>query len=342
MQVGIIGINSFSSSLSLREKVAKICRESFSKDCLKLNICHVFLSTCNRTEFYFSSPNLTETHGKILHLLRQHMRESFDQSLYSYFGRDCFLHLGRVISGMDSLIFGESDIQRQVKLAYELARTTGKLTPSLHYLFQKGLKIGKEMRTAVLPSNVCLPAVIYSLIECVHKFPQEKKILFIGNSAINRRIISYFYRKGCSHLFLCSRKKKEVFSSYVCIRDWSILENWSQYDAVISGTYHDNYILKRFSDACDVKRRQTAITLFDLGIPRNIDPGMLRYPFLYLYNIDDLSQLANQSKKISEKEIYLCETMIEKIVEKQMILFYQKQRARWRYNPSCEELAVLH
>jgi len=235
MQVGIIGINHFSSSLSLREKVAKICQQQFSLQCSKLKIHHVLLSTCNRSELYFSSPHLAETHGEILNLLRNNMDEPFDQALYSYFGGDCFLHLGRVISGMDSLIFGESDIQRQVKLAYELTRKTRKLTPSLHYLFQKGLKIGKEMRTAILPSHARLPAVVYSLLECLQKPTREKRVLFIGNSVINRGMISYFHRKGCKDLTLCTRSEN-VAPHSVQVQDWKALQSWFQYDVVVSGT----------------------------------------------------------------------------------------------------------
>jgi len=333
MQVGIIGINHFSSTLSQREMVARVCKEKFSKNKIALPISYVLLSTCNRTELYFSAAHLTDAHGEILQLLREEIKETFDQCLYSYFGGDCFLHLGRVISGMDSLIFGESDIQRQVKVSYETARKQRKLTPALHYLFQKGLKIGKDMRTAVLPSHARLPVTVFSLVECLQT--EEKQVLFIGNSVINRAIIAYFHSKGYRNLTLCTRTESAPFP-FVKMKRWEETESWFEYDAVISGTYHEDYVIKR--NTC---KPFTPVALFDLGVPRNIDPSLSRHPNLRLYNIDNLSQMANQTKKTSEKEIELCETMIEKIVERQMELFHRKQQARWRYVASCEKLSVL-
>ncbi|CCB89808.1 Rossmann-fold NAD(P)-binding domain-containing protein [Simkania negevensis] len=331
MQVGIIGINHFSSSLSQREKVAKVCRELFIAKQVSFPIQYVLLSTCNRTELYFSAPNLADAHSEILGLLREEIQDPFDQNLYSFFGSDCFLHLGRVISGMDSLIFGESDIQRQVKVSYESARIKRRLTPSLHYMFQKGLKIGKEIRTAVLPTQARLPATIYSLVDCLKI--GKKKILFIGNSVINRGVMSYFLSKGCEDLTLCTRTDKTPFSS-VKLEKWDVTKQWFKYDAVISGTYHGEYIIQGSSPKCEV-------ALFDLGVPRNIDPTLAEHPQIRLYNIDDLGQMANQSKKTSEKEIQLCETMLEKIVHRQVDLFHRKQQSRWRYVSACEKLSIL-
>lgn len=328
MQVGVIGINHFSSTLSQREKVARICLEKFSKE---LPFHYVLLSTCNRTELYFSAPDLTQTHSHILQLIREDIEESIDQVLYSYFGADCFLHLGRVISGMDSLIFGESDIQRQVKIAYEWARSKWSLTPSLHYLFQKGLKIGKEMRTAELPTHAKLPLTVHFFIDCLGD--EDKKILFIGNSAVNRTILSYFLKKGYQSLFLCTRTEKLPFSS-VKLKGWEEIKKWTEYDVVISGTYHENYVLY----PCSIDR---PIALFDLGVPRNIDPRLSYHPNIRLYNIDDLGQMANQTKKTSEKQVQLCEALIEKRVERQMELFRKKQQSRWRYLSGCEKLSIL-
>jgi glutamyl-tRNA reductase len=41
--------------------------------------------------------------------------------LYSFFGSECFSHLAKVAAGFDSVIFGEAEIQRQIKKAYEQA-----------------------------------------------------------------------------------------------------------------------------------------------------------------------------------------------------------------------------
>ncbi len=318
MQVGIVGINHKSSSLPLREKLAKAFQKVFG---LRNG---VLLSTCNRTEFYFCAKSLADTQMEILSLLREEIEGSFEHALYFYFGCDCFNHLGRVVSGVDSAIFGESDIQRQVKLSYENVRKKKVLCHELHYLFQKGLKIGKEMRSSFLMANkeAPLPFAIQSILEKNQRPIEECQMLFVGNSAINRKLISYFQFKGAKKLTLCTRMKEGEFPK-VSLEDWGVLKRWDNFDVVICGTYHKKHILQWSH------RSFQETLLFDLSVPRNIDPVLGAYPKLKLYNIDQITMLAQ--KKRGEKEIALCENVIEKAVQRQMQLFKERKQAKWRY-----------
>ncbi|WP_194847648.1 glutamyl-tRNA reductase [Candidatus Neptunochlamydia vexilliferae] len=316
MQVGIIGINHKSSSLALREKLARLFQAEFGpKD-------GVLLSTCNRTELYFSGGPLAERHSAIL----DRLKGVGLHALYSYFGPDCFNHLSRVISGIDSAIFGESDIQRQVKLAYENARQKEKLSHELHYLFQKGLKIGKEMRSSFLLSKkgALLPHAIHSIVEWQGRTLENSRCLFVGNSSINRKLISYFHYKGARDLTLCTRTEGNVF--HVVTTGWEVLERWDDFDVVVCGTYHDGYVLEKKEGAKET-------LLFDLSVPRNIDPALANHPRLKLYNIDQIGVMAQKNR--GEKEIALCETVIEKAVARQMQLFKKRKQAKWFYAVSC-------
>src|SRR5262245_52879886 len=102
MRFGVVGINHKLADLKLREKLAKACQNRFLSSSFHGDHHFVLLSTCNRTEFYFSSDDLAETHSYLLRILRQDVEDDFDQKLYTYFGTDCFLHLTRVTSGLDS------------------------------------------------------------------------------------------------------------------------------------------------------------------------------------------------------------------------------------------------
>ncbi|MCB1115654.1 MAG: glutamyl-tRNA reductase [Chlamydiia bacterium] len=318
MHVGIVGINHKSSSLPLRETLARAFEKVFAKRS------GVLLSTCNRTEFYFCERALADVQMEILSHLREEMVGSFEHALYSYFGKDCFHHLGKVVSGVDSAIFGESDIQRQVKLAYEKGRAHWAFPHELHYLFQKGLKIGKEMRSSFLLSgaHTFLPHIIESILEKNRCHVPEGKFLFVGNSAINRKLISYFQCKGAKHVTLCTRMTGGHLP-HVSIVDWSALNSWGQFDAVICGTTHTRYVIEK------AKKSISPTLLFDLSIPRNIDPSLGSLPSIKLYNIDQIGKIAQ--KKKGEKEIQLCETVIEKAVQRQMDLFKKRKEAKWRF-----------
>lgn len=318
MYVGIVGINHKSSSLPLREALARAFEIVFIKRC------GVLLSTCNRTEFYFCARSLAEAQVEILALLREEMEGNFEHALYSYFGKDCFHHLGKVVSGVDSAIFGESDIQRQVKLAYEKGKSYWELSHEMHYLFQKGLKIGKEMRSSFLLAHqeVPLPFVIQSILEKNKQSIEKTHFLFVGNSQINRKLIAHFKDRGARELTLCTRMTEGIFPE-VSLADWSILKKWDQFDVVICGTSHSKHVLER------EKRPFLKTLLFDLSVPRNIDPALGAHPNLKLYNIDQIGRLAQKKKR--EKEIILCENVIEKAVWRQMELFKKRKEAKWRF-----------
>src|SRR5947208_533863 len=69
------------------------------------------------------------------------------EGVYSARNCDAARHLYRVVSGLDSMVVGEAEVQGQVKRAYELAlgaRTTGPLT---NKLFRAALETGKRVRT---------------------------------------------------------------------------------------------------------------------------------------------------------------------------------------------------
>ena len=319
MQVGVVGINHKSSSLALRESLAKAFQKEFQSASNA-----ILLSTCNRTELFFYAPSLAGKQIEILAKLRSQISGSFEHALYSYFGQDCFHHLGKVISGIDSAILGESDIQRQAKLAYEAARKRGNLSHELHYLFQKGLKIGKEMRTSFLLSKkgVPLPLAIQSIVEGNQKVIKNCRVLFVGNSSINRQIIVSFKQKGCHQLTLCTRMTEGEFLVPKVIH-WDKLLEWDRYDIVICGTNHDRFVIDK------ARRNIENAFLFDLSVPRNINPNLARHPRLKLYNIDQIGEIAR--KKKDEKEILLCENVIEKAVERQIKLFKERRQAKWRY-----------
>ena len=318
MHVGIVGINHKSASLSMRESLSRAFQKGFQKSEKS-----ILLSTCNRTELYFTSKSLAEGQIEILATLREVLHDQFEHLLYSYFGPDCFHHLGRVVSGIDSVIIGESDIQRQVKLAYEAARLRGELPYDLHYLFQKALKIGKEIRTTFLQKSygVSLPSAIESLfIEC--RIEPSEQILFVGNSSINRTLMRFLKERGWDEMALCTRMKSGEYPLKRVIH-WDLPIEWSAYRVIICATDHDSYLLK------EGERVGKSPLLIDLSMPRNIDPSLAHVPGVKLYNIDQIGAISTQKK--GGKEISLCETIVEKKAQKYMQLFEERKKAKWRY-----------
>lgn len=316
MLVGVIGISYKSAELPLREEIASACSYILrNQNC-------VLLSTCNRTEIYFSSVDLANTQSDILHALKKVVLREFDHAMYSFFGRECFEHLAMVTSGLDSAILGESDIQRQVKIAYKEAAENHRLSSSLHFLFQKSLKMGKEVRSMFL-SPMTLEGTVQRLVQ---NFFSEKKVLnifMIGFSEINRKLAATLLKKPLVKMTFCTRSPgaAEAFAldHGVSVVGFDCLDLWCEHDLVICGTQSSRYVI---SEAPDVFKTRLMI---DLSVPRGISPKLNRSSLLTLFNMEEVGKLVEQERKERSSEIALIQKQVEGFVERQIGIFNEKQ-----------------
>ncbi len=329
MRVGVIGINYKTSSLDLREILARACRYSFSSNRFSFYTPGtVLLSTCNRTEVYFSAEDLSEAHGMILAELRQYVHVPFEQKLYSFFGTDCFCHLAKVAAGLDSAIVSETEIQCQVRQAYQVARHESSLSCCLHFLFQKSLKISKEVRSA-FPLPRGLPTLEKVLFQIVQKEKKTlaPKILFIGNSQINRQIISFFRAKQVGAFTLCTRYPEKAESLLqeggIELANWSVLPRWMAWDIIICATQHQNYLLQ-LDHVNHGKDTHKPSLIFDLSVPRNVDPRLPQHHLLHLFNIEQLAQIIDMERRQHLGEIDEAHRFVEQAVERQAEIYHQK------------------
>jgi glutamyl-tRNA reductase len=290
MRTGVIGINHKLADLKLREKLAKAAmkRFTFGSEVPTAHPCLV-LSTCNRTEIYFSSEDLSTTHSYILSILREEVAEEFDQKLYSFFGYDCFTHLCRVTAGLDSAIVAETEIQGQVKIAYENAASTLALSKDMHYLFQKAMKIAKQVRTE-LPIGRGIPDLEHAVMSTgkdIFTAPEEKQILFVGASAINLKIMAYLHAKKHQNITLCNRTALDDGKHARHLLPWDSLSEWHRYDWIIFGTKAPHHLIKKehLPHECVGKK-----LIIDLSVPRNVDPRLAKDERVTLLNIDQLNR----------------------------------------------------
>ncbi len=321
MQIGVLGVNHKSSKISVRECMAKACQNKISKESLIAErFSCVVLSTCHRTEIYFSAPNLAEAHSEILQVLRREIALAFEHELYSYFGFDCFLHLGYVVSGLDSVIIAESEIQRQVKVAYEQSQWYYPLPSCLHFLFQKSLKIGKEIRGNILLSQgkMNIPKMLFHISGHVVKNLPQESILFIGNSEINRQVMNFFRAKGINRISLCTRGTSAWEETATL--PWEERVRWGEFSIVICGSNAPHYAIEPFQREHPVQTR----LIFDLSVPRTVSPELARHPLLTLLNMEEIGQMLDQYQTKNGGEIQCAEQRILERVEGYLLSFREK------------------
>lgn len=333
MRVGVLGINHKLADLKLRELLAKACQRRFSAGISTHGHHHfILLSTCNRTEIYFSSEDLAESHTYLLNIFRNEVEEDFDQKLYSYFGQDCFLHLSRVTAGLDSAIVAETEIQGQVKNAYENACQFSHFPEELHYLFQKALKVGKKVRSTHL-LNRGLPEIEQAIYNTGHHFFKHlppPKILFVGVSTINQKILHFLKLKNLDDITLCNRTLAHAHTlaqTYsLNLLEWNQLHQWDTFDWILFGTKAPHHLISHVQNFLPPSSK----LIIDLSVPRNVDPLLAKHPKITLLNIDQINRMLIFRKQKMYHTLNKAEAQISEAVKQQTQLFVQKQIQRER------------
>lgn len=332
IRVGVLGINHKLANVELREALAQACQRRFLL-AGATDGAHIFvlLTTCNRTEVYFTSENLAEAHSFLLDLLRQEINEDFDQKIYSFFGQDCFLHLARVTAGLDSAIVAETEIQGQVKAAYEQACTCVQLPSDLHYLFQKALKIGKSVRSGLVLGRG-MPDLEHAVFNTgMHFFqePQQAKILFVGASDINRKILTFLKTKEFHDITLCNRslpRAQAIATAHnLSVLEWSCITDWHHYNWIIFGTKAPHYLINRINlpENCTSQK-----LIIDLCVPRNVEPELSRDSRITLLNIDQINRILRVRKQQMAHTLSQAEQLVSAAAQQHVHLFHVKEHKR--------------
>jgi glutamyl-tRNA reductase len=332
MRVGVVGINHKLADLKLREQLAKACQKWFGAlQAVHENHYFILLSTCNRTEIYFSSNDLANTHVYLLSILRVEVEQEFDHKLYSYFGVDCFCHLTRVTLGLDSAIIGETEIHGQVKLAYKTTVEYHSLPEDLHFLFQKALGIAKKLRSE-LQLGRGMPNLEHAILQTgkhVFQVPEQARLLFVGASEINRKILGFLKNKNFPNMTLCNRSDDQADTLAelygVQYLAWSQLGSWHEYDWIIFGTKSPDYLITKQ----DISQRSISQKLImDLCVPRNVEPKLGQDSRVTLLNIDQINRLLKIRYRHMTHTLAEAEQLVAKATHQQATRYAEKAQSK--------------
>jgi glutamyl-tRNA reductase len=269
--IGVIGTSYRCADLSIREAIAKAIA---SCDCAFMDR-SIALLTCNRAEWYFSTHNTAHTHQKIISYIKAHAGDEAVCHLYTFLGLECFWHLGRVVAGLDSLFIGETEIQGQVKAAYEEARAQKSLPSELHFLFQRSLRTGKVLRKSLpSPSGNGLCEQVSRLVVDHLCDADNSSVLLVGASMVNRRLAKMLQEKDV-HVTYTNRTFERAQEAAGEIGGqalpWTeLLSAWPSFPCVVAATRSSEYVLQKAARGSPLFPQ----LLVDLGVPRNIDPAL--------------------------------------------------------------------
>ncbi len=318
MKIAILGLNHKTSPVEIRERLAfSSSRLAEAFNLLKsLSVEEsVILSTCNRVEVYIAtngSRNSKDILFKFLKEFHDYDLTSFENGLYFYSEPESIEHLFSVASGLDSMVVGESEITGQVKSAYEVARQLKMTNKILNPLFQAAFNVAKEVRTktTIGKGGVSVASVACELAKRIFEDLSEKAIMILGAGKMGESTARYLISRGLKSILVSNRSYERalelasVFGGRAIKFDGCFNE-MVNVDIVISSTSAPHFLITP-DEIKDVmhKRHSRPIFIIDISVPRNVDPKVGLMEDVYLYDIDDLKNLAeeNINKRRAEVE----------------------------------------
>jgi len=311
MAFNVLGLNHKTAPLALREKLA------FNEDRLAAalravrqelgNNQVVILSTCNRTEVYWSG---NASAAELSQWLENHHGNNLDlaSSLYVHQDRLAVAHAFAVASGLDSMVLGEPQILGQLKDAYRLAHETGSTGPALNKLFQAAFSAAKRVRseTQIGANAVSLASAAVGLARRMYADLRERTALMIGAGEMIDLTARHFASAGVKRLVIANRTLTRAQALAGKIQayatDLSALEKeLVDADIVVSCTSAPQPLITKSVAAAAVrKRRHRPIFMVDLAVPRDIEPAVAELSDVYLFSIDDLQHIVEENRRERE------------------------------------------
>jgi glutamyl-tRNA reductase len=242
--------------------------------------------------------------------------------LYQLRGSSVARHLFRVVSGLDSMVLGETEIFGQVKRAYEAAARQGVTGKFLNRLFQKSFQVGKQVRSNsnITRGSISMGSVAVDLAEGIFGKLAGCKIMVLGAGETSEKTARALSSRGARQVFVSNRSFEKAKSLAESMNGRAIgFEAWEaefqDLDILVSSTAAPHYLLtaERLAELLK-NRRDRPLFIIDLALPRDIDPAIHRLDGVYLYDLDSLQKVAERSLANRQKEVFLCSAMIEKHV----------------------------
>jgi glutamyl-tRNA reductase len=282
------------------------------------------LSTCNRTELYFTSgpSDAAELVRPAIDWLAAQGSVSGDKMLghtYVLEDRAAARHAFRVASGLDSMVLGEPQILGQMKEAVRHAESAGTMGSTLHQLFQRSFSVAKEVRssTEIGSHSVSMAAASVRLASQLFEDLSQIRVLLVGAGEMVELVATHFAARRPKAMAVANRtlERGEKLASRFGAHAMRLAELprvLHEFDAVVSCTASSLPIIGLGAVERALKaRRHRPMFMVDLAVPRDIEPEVGRLSDVYLYTVDDLSEVVQTAGERRQAAVEQAEVIID-------------------------------
>lgn len=312
----IIGVNHKVAPVEIREKLAHTggC-ENPVVSIQKLPGCRecCFLGTCNRVEVICASDSSEEIAKSVRQVLFARSELSDEEAhrySYTYVGREAILHLFQVASSLDSMIVGEPQILGQLKKAYREAVECKTVGTILNRFINKSFSVAKRVRTEtnIGGNAVSISFAAVQLAKKIFGSLEHKKVMLVGAGEMAELAAEHLLKQGIDEVVVANRTlskavdlARQFNGSAVSLEE--LVPQLETVDILISSTgASDLVLLKDHVKPIMRKRMNSPLFLIDIAVPRDLDPKLNDLDNVYLYDIDNLTDVVEVNKTERQKE----------------------------------------
>jgi glutamyl-tRNA reductase len=321
MSLYTLGLSHATAPLDVREKV------TFAPDVLADALRDLtgerrvreaaILSTCNRTEVYFrdGEPAHVARWLEDVHNLPQ---DALAPYVYTLPHDKAVAHAFRVASGLESMVLGEPQILGQMKQAVRTAEAAGALGLVLNRLFQRTFAVAKDVRThtEIGTASISMAAAAVKLAQRIFPSIADQRLLLIGAGEMIELAATHFAAQHPKSITVANRtlergeKLADRFGAEA-ITLTELPERLAQFDIIVTCTASTLPIIGKGTLERVVKRRRHApVFIADLAVPRDVEAEAARLDDVFLYSVDDLTEIVKDNLSIRREAVTEAERMI--------------------------------
>ncbi|MFH0913343.1 MAG: hypothetical protein V1884_03575 [Candidatus Omnitrophota bacterium] len=270
------------------------------------------LFTCSRIEIYIATQD-TDTAFGYLREFSKAYPDLFKYAYVKYGEKEVFRHALRLASGLESQLEGELQIFQQLDHWHR----HGYLPFALDGLWGNALSLARDIRaqSGLNDDGNNIAGVVYADLSKRFKSVQTFEIIVVGTGKIAGLLARY--RQGRIRLNFVAHKNYEKAKELAGIAQGRVFllkdlpELLLKTDALISATSSPHYVLKRK----DFLNMRHPFYIYDLALPRDVEPAVRELPGIFLQNLDDLTEAIHQFNQGNQENIHFTNRLVAAAIE---------------------------
>jgi glutamyl-tRNA reductase len=323
----VVGLSHRTAPVEVRERLA-VAPEQLEEELREIVTRGHFdeallISTCNRVELYGASVNPAAAAQSARNTLASRLPDSTSEDvLYTQRGVAVVRHAFRVASSLDSLVVGEPQILGQVKEAFDAATNAGTAGTLIGRCFSHAFATAKRVRTetGIAEGTVSVSSIACELAKKIFGSLDGRRTLLLGAGEMGEGAARSLRQTGSRlHVINRSEARAQALAKSCggrAVPYERLTTELTEADVVIASTASTKFILTpELMKGVVRSRRHRPLFIIDIAVPRDVDPRVGTMDNVFVYDVDDLQQVAEENLAVRAREAARAERIIEEEVE---------------------------